>query len=466
MTREGRLKRIQEKLAAYEQSGPKRETLPLPWRGTTELFPVIQIEVDVPLLNAKSHRLQAKLEDHPQRQTVRDAPWDPPAQNLISEVLKQRHANYATLKENLGIEGQRDPGVITREGVLLNANTRAVALRELEDGGHRWIRVAVLPPDASPQELAELELALQVQDPLKDDYRLTEELLFIEELVRDYHKTEREIALDLRWASREARSARRGEAEVQQRRRILALIREMQRVTKPPIPLTFFDDKLEQLRALEKEYYKRLDDDPSGARRYRDNWLAASLGGAASVHDLRAVDDEFVSYLRPRLEEDKNLGEKTDELLAATPDGRNGRKPTGVDELADDEAGDDEPDDDSGDVKQVLNLLAEGLVDGQSTVTLPGSGEIIDREDFQNSIKQAVKGAVKDRKAQAKAADKLDEPVAQLREAVRLMGKAEASYRGVRRAAKFDQAHRGQFSYQLKKARKQLAKIEDLEAEA
>ena len=153
MTKEGRQKRVQQALQAWEGSPEPRETLPLPWRGGTQVFPVVKLEVDVPLLNARSHRLQAKLEGHPERALVEDAPWDDRAQTIVAEVLKERHRNYEKLKDSLDQEGQRDPGVITREGVLTNANTRAVGLRELGAGDKRWIRVAVLPPDASPQAL-------------------------------------------------------------------------------------------------------------------------------------------------------------------------------------------------------------------------------------------------------------------------------------------------------------------------
>lgn len=468
VTDEGRKNRIREALQAHEQlPASKRETLRLPWRGATDLFPVVQIEVDVPLLNASSHRLQAMLEGHPGRHAVKDLPFGEDAQRILAEVLQRRHHHFDRLKENLRLEGQRDPGVITREGVLINANTRAVALRELDDEEKRWIRVAVLPPDASAQELAELELQLQVQDPLKDDYRLTEELLFIEEMARDYGKSEREIALALRWAARDGRSARRGESEVQQRRRILALIREMQNLATPAIPLTFFDDKLEQLKALEKDYFRLRQDDLRAAERFRDNWLLAALGGASSVHDLRAVNEDFVSYLRSRLEEDGELGSRTDELLAPKRMERERNTPPGVDLLSDDEDdnGDGGADEWDGNAQRLLDLLAADLVEDKPTVDLPGSGDPVDREAFRASIGQAVKGAVKDRKAVDRAVDLLDEPIAQLREAVRLMTKTEVSYRGVRHSERFDQSRRGQFGYQLKKARRQLKKLEELESE-
>ena len=118
---------------------------------------------------------------------------------------------FAALKDSLFREGQTDPGVMTHEGVLVNANTRAVAMREFEDPAKRYIRVAVLPPTAQPSEMALLELRLQMQKELKVDYSLTNELLFIEELSNERGLSDGQIARELRISPE---SPRKGENEV------------------------------------------------------------------------------------------------------------------------------------------------------------------------------------------------------------------------------------------------------------
>ena len=45
--------------------------------------------------------------------------------------IAERTEGFEDLKANLGEVGQNDVGVVTRRGVLVNANTRAVALRDL-----------------------------------------------------------------------------------------------------------------------------------------------------------------------------------------------------------------------------------------------------------------------------------------------------------------------------------------------
>src|SRR5258708_27738632 len=92
--------------------------------------------------------------------------------------------------------------------------------------GQQWIRVAVLDSDARPRELAQLELRLQVRDPLRDPYKLSNELLFVEEMAREYGQSDEQVAMSLGWSpSRPAI----GKRKVELWRRILVLIREMQR---------------------------------------------------------------------------------------------------------------------------------------------------------------------------------------------------------------------------------------------
>jgi hypothetical protein len=56
-------------------------------------------------------------------------------------VLRETEG-FERLKVNLAEEDQREAGVVTRAGLLVNGNTRAAALRDIDK---QYIRVAVLP---------------------------------------------------------------------------------------------------------------------------------------------------------------------------------------------------------------------------------------------------------------------------------------------------------------------------------
>ena len=88
---------------------------------------------------------------------------------IIAAIIRKDIEGYEDLRANLQADEQRQPGVITRVGLLVNANRRAVALRE---NGARYIHVAVLP-DATADEVSDLELTLQVQRDFREDYSFT-----------------------------------------------------------------------------------------------------------------------------------------------------------------------------------------------------------------------------------------------------------------------------------------------------
>lgn len=221
--------------------------------GEPLLCDVIKISVDEVLLNHQSHRLRAQLEDDPEWADCKNDPHAEAAQTVIRRLVRETRGPEAfkALKESLERDGQTDAGVITHDGVLVNANTRAVALDELyQDPAKRFIRVAVLPTTIKPNEIALLELRLQMQKELKEPYTMTNELLFIEELSNERHLPDAQIAQELRIFPE---SVKKGEAEVRLRLQMLDLIRVMRKIPDDKLPLSFFDQRVsyEQLKGLQ-----------------------------------------------------------------------------------------------------------------------------------------------------------------------------------------------------------------------
>ncbi|MCK2213360.1 hypothetical protein MF672_006065 [Actinomadura sp. ATCC 31491] len=258
---------------------------------------VIDVPLSIPVLNADSFRIAPQLDEHPQRDLVRSDPYSPAAQQLVSDLVKSVHRHSQDLKENLGEEGQSQPGVITRQGKLINANTRCVLLRELAREGRTKIttlRVAVLPADVTDQELLELEMLLQQQVELKDEYRLVNQLTMIKKL-HDAGVSDDAIARKLR--IRSARSMSAG-ARVRELREVLFLMERTRRLTEPRLSITTFAsdrDKEQNWRELLREV-KRLDSTQGreAADAHILGWLIAYLTGIDSVHKLRLANGDWV----------------------------------------------------------------------------------------------------------------------------------------------------------------------------
>lgn len=459
MTDQSRRGQIGKALSARDdRPSAEQRSHPLPWRGTERHFPVIDLPLDSPLLNADSHRIRAELE-MPSLQFVRMERTTDAAQSKLSELWKRAHRKFEQLKEGLLVDGQTEPGVISRAGVLIDGNTRLVALRELQHPDKQFIRVAVLDTDATPFEIAQLELRLQVRDPIRDPYRLSSELLFIEELRREYAMTDEQIAAALGWSPSKPSI---GKSRVELYQRILQLIREMQR-RDSNLPITFFDDqrggpgKLQQLKELEQRYGDLVSDgDLDEADLLLTTWIVVARSGFSSVHQIRSVTrgEAFVAdYLLPRLGEQDLIGDRADALLSGEV--RPGAPLPGIDDL------------DPGAVAEAprrydLSRLVDIIESGDSAPVSFGDDSSVDGGRAKEVIRAAIDGAIRDFRAEGRAEDALNAPVDGLRTAGRELRKVIAAYRELRGTKEFDRTARGAFEYQLRQLRKQVRALDDL----
>lgn len=119
-------------------SGP-RETLTVEWRGQPEHLEVIQMPAGNLYYNPATHRIRAQSSHDPkQAAALADDPWSSESQAYLDRLLQVLPADPARtdpefdeLVASLKEYGQTDPGLITREGILVNGNTRRAGLVQL-----------------------------------------------------------------------------------------------------------------------------------------------------------------------------------------------------------------------------------------------------------------------------------------------------------------------------------------------
>jgi hypothetical protein len=150
---------------AEAANNPDVERIQLPWRGSQIKATVVRLPLDAVVLNPRSHRIRSQLESSRDAAAVKSAPFEDSAQRLITEILRGTE-KFDDLKANLKDVGQNEPGVVSVNGLLVNANTRCVALRDINA---RDIRVAVLPEDATDADIDRLELNLQMVRDFRRD---------------------------------------------------------------------------------------------------------------------------------------------------------------------------------------------------------------------------------------------------------------------------------------------------------
>jgi hypothetical protein len=446
LTESQRIQRIRELLADLHKVPPeKHETVRVPWTSDErQLLDVITIGVDEVLLNPQSHRIRAQLQDDPAWEALRKDPFSEAAQRTIERHVRDARdpERFQALKDSLIEDGQTEPGVMTHAGLLINANTRAVALRDVEDPTRRVLRVAVLPPTVKPDELTILELRLQMQKDLKVEYTFTNELLFIEELSTERKFKARQIARELRI---HPDNPTKGAAEIEASLQYLDLLRIMQRTPARPLPLAFFDTiKREQLRELHRSRIALLQTDPARAQAHLENFLLSVVVGVKAVHEIRQVDADFMSdYMLPQLEDDEGpVGRFARQLATAAPETA-GSRPSGVSALMTD-------DDDESAVVSTRHLI-NVVTSRDKTVPVPGTSFTLERDEVMDALKAAVAAGIQDKKRDKKDEDQLSAPVTAVKDATKRLARAKEAFVAVQHDPDFDVRRRKTLEAAVKK---------------
>ena len=422
----------------HSRLSPKRSGCP--GAANRSACPSYRISLDATVLNPRSHRIRAQLEsDAAASRALAEDPEGEAAQNAIARLLRDT-AGFEALKQNLSDDKQRVPGIITREGRLINANCRAVALRDLGEG---YVEVAVLPPDATIGEVYDLELDLQVAQDFRQDYSFTNELLFVEDLITEEDCDELEVAVRHRWATRsKPASVRSGIEQVRRYVRHLDLIREIQAMSGGKVRITDFDDAEQTLREFDTAYEAIRTKDPHGAQQLKQ---ARTLGLLVDLgyQRQRAVDAQWVeTHLAEALAENEILGDLVAQIAASAPDHDEADEDSDLGDLAGFEEIDDG--EDTAAVHRVVDVLVTRLGESAQSevVRLPtddGEREF-DRETICAAINDAMRTAAEDAKNAARAGSALQVPVHLVEDAAKQLARARQAYDQVSTLPGFDAA--------------------------
>ncbi|WP_434992157.1 hypothetical protein [Arthrobacter sp. Ld5] len=292
---------IEERLAASRSAEGVQETVSIEWRGTSMHLPVISMPLEILYYNPATHRIRAQRSiDSAKDEDLDRDPYGDLGQTYLHQLLKGDPTDpesvdpaFEALKEDLKVHGQSDPGIITRSGVLINGNTRRAALSELKQ---EHIRVGVLPPDASLDDLRSIELALQLRKDHKRDYSFMNFLLAIEERITQGRPAV-EITADFRIKP----------STLERHLWILSLIREAidrSRVVGSDgqhisLRLVDFEEQQGKLEELHRTYKALKVKAPDEAEALREQRLMA-IALNKSKTDVRLIESDFVDkYAKP-----------------------------------------------------------------------------------------------------------------------------------------------------------------------
>lgn len=182
------------------------------WPRDGRELPVVEVEVAWVKFSTLNHRTRAEQLSQMirtgQQNLFTEDPMGHTAQAAQYKILSSQ-SGFQELREDLKNRRQREHAVITADGVLINGNRRAAALRSLFEEANnldcRYIRCLVLPADATPAELILLETELQVAKDFKQDYSWVNRALLIEELYNSNARSFEKVAAMMHRAVKDIR---------------------------------------------------------------------------------------------------------------------------------------------------------------------------------------------------------------------------------------------------------------------
>lgn len=288
---------VEERLRqATSEDGAK---LTVDWRGEQRHLRVISMPVDMLYFNPDTHRIRAQRTlDSERNRILEEEPWGEVAQTYLADLLRQKPSNpnqtdpdYTALVDELDSFGQKEPGIISPDGIIVDGNTRCAALRDL---GVKDIRVGVLPTDTSRRDINSVELALQLRRDKRRDYSYINRLIAIEEELASGRREE-DVARDFNIKP----------GTLRQDRWVYQMINEAIERSRTSsgvgLRLVDFEEHQEKLRELQRDFTKKAATDPEAAEQLKESRLAMVVLNYPKT-SLRLAEGDFHSrYLEERL---------------------------------------------------------------------------------------------------------------------------------------------------------------------
>lgn len=283
---------VATRIAAARGRQGIQASLEVLWRSVPESLPVISMPLDKLTYNPETHRIKAQRDFRASGdRAIKTAPWSDAAQDYLGELLaalpvdpSRIDPDFDKLREDLKTYGQKDPGIITPEGILINGNSRCAALRA---NGSTDMRVAVLPTDWTWVDIALLELDLQMRRDHRRDYSFINLMLALEESVNAAGTENAEKAFRLKRST------------VERNLWILAVLRDLVERSQVEgsensLNLRDFETDQGKLEELHRTYAKVYRSEPVAAERLKESRLLALLL-TKSKTDLRLISDTFAT---------------------------------------------------------------------------------------------------------------------------------------------------------------------------
>lgn len=170
--------------------------------GVTQVYPVYRIKIDELYYNNHNDRIATWLSKYRADNDGQD-PIDLPRDeyNAIIEgfIVESNTEAIRSTQRNIATFGQRVPGVVLNDGLVIDGNRRLTCIRRNAIEKHEvgWFEAAILPDEiaSDPKRIKLLELSIQHGEEGKVDYDPIERLVGVyNDIIKDGLLTKAEYA--------------------------------------------------------------------------------------------------------------------------------------------------------------------------------------------------------------------------------------------------------------------------------
>lgn len=315
-----RAREIDAYIKDHDAAKHEYHRVPVELSGRVSPLEVYRLPITLLQYNIRNGRFAAeliakeKLIGHPLRA---DDPED--AEAIQKLLIELNPAETEALREDLARHGQMQPGIITHDGAVINANRRMAILAELKkqtgEEKYSYLLVARLPKSVSERDLWRIEAGIQFAKDFQLSYGPVNELLKLREGERQ-GLTHKEISNTL--------LGRFTSAQVKEKLSILKQIESYLHFINKPEQYDEIEGDVEKFNSLVKNVLESMHRQGStAAERTALNMVGFNLIKSDSVShwDIRKLKDVWqVERAKKKIEEVQNKADPAKTDLAALVD--------------------------------------------------------------------------------------------------------------------------------------------------
>lgn len=186
----------EQKLQEIKEKDNPVDTKRMMYRGETKAMEAYLIDVEYLIFNQYNGRIGTHVKTYEKEHGPIDAATKE-GEELIAKFLwdSKRQRNKETLKD-LKEKGQMLPGIVTKDGVIIDGNRRCMLLKKIEHNGPTYFTAVILDDTIgdNPREIRALETTFQMGIDEKVDYNPIEKYLKCRDLLKEDGFTKEAIA--------------------------------------------------------------------------------------------------------------------------------------------------------------------------------------------------------------------------------------------------------------------------------